>query len=158
VRQALMLALRLWPRLPAAAVERCPLLPSAPAAGAFTGAPHDAAAAAAAAAGFFRKPHLEALLPVLLATTQSHPRLHSLWPTLLALLLPGFTADKVRVWALKGWGLSVILTVGLCLFAAHLSVRPSIGLPACLPARVPPSSLRSSHLSVRPSIRLSVFL
>ncbi len=53
---------------------------------------------AGAAAAFFTAAHLQALLPVLRLTSGAHPRLHSLWPTLLALLLPGFSADRVR-WA-----------------------------------------------------------
>jgi DNA polymerase phi len=100
---ALLLALRLWPRLPAAAAEACPLLPAGFAAKKlpaqlFTdpSASAGSKAVAAAAAAFFSKQHLTSLLPVLRGTTQSHPRLHSVWPTLLALLIPGFTADKVR--------------------------------------------------------------
>lgn len=101
--EALLLALRHWPRLPATAAAACPLLPggfkakqlpaalfSDPAAAA------GSKAVAAAAAAFFTKQHLAALLPVLRATTAAHPRLHSVWPTLLALLIPGFSADKVR--------------------------------------------------------------
>lgn len=38
----------------------------------------------------------QALLPVLRASTAAHPRLHTLWPTLLALLLPGYTPAQVR--------------------------------------------------------------
>ena len=100
--EALLLALRLWPRLPPAVAAACPLLPpgfkakqlpaglfSAPAAAA------GSKAVAAAGAAFFTRQHLTALLPVLRSTTTSHPRLHSLWTTLLALLVPGFTADKV---------------------------------------------------------------
>ena len=101
--EALLLALRLWPRLPAAAAAACPLLPGGfkakqlPAA-LFTdpAAAAGSKAVAAAAAAFFTKQHLGALLPVLRGTTAAHPRLHSVWPTLLALLIPGFSADKVR--------------------------------------------------------------
>lgn len=101
--EALLLALRLWPRLPPAVAAACPLLPAGfkaqqlPAS-LFTD-PTTATgskAAAAAAAAFFSRQHLSTLLPVLRATTQAHPRLHSVWPTLLALLIPGFSADKVR--------------------------------------------------------------
>ena len=56
--------------------------------------PKDAAAAAAA---FFSEQHLQTVLPVLRGSSSSHPRLHSLWPTLFALLLPGFTAVKVEL-------------------------------------------------------------
>lgn len=102
--EALLLALRLWPRLPAASAASCPLLPGGfkakqlPAA-MFTdpAAAAGSKAVAAAAAAFFTKQHLTALLPVLRATTAAHPRLHSVWPTLLALLIPGFSADKVRL-------------------------------------------------------------
>jgi len=38
----------------------------------------------------------QALLPVLRASSVAHPRLHSLWPTLLALLLPGYALARVR--------------------------------------------------------------
>ena len=48
-----------------------------------------------AAAAFFSEQHLQILSPVLKGSSSSHPRLHSLWPTLLALLLPGFKAVKV---------------------------------------------------------------
>jgi hypothetical protein len=99
---ALLLALRLWPRLPAAWAEACPLLPAGFAAKklpaqlfADPSASAGSKAVAAVAAAFFSKQHLTSLLPVLRGTTQSHPRLHSVWPTLLALLIPGFTADKV---------------------------------------------------------------
>jgi DNA polymerase phi len=104
--EALMLALRLWPRLPPAVAARCPLLPAAAKQGgseplarnvwADPSAAAKSGAFAEASARFFSRQHLEALLPVLRATTQAHPRLHSLWPTLLALLMPGFSADKVR--------------------------------------------------------------
>lgn len=99
--EALLLALRLWPRLPPAAAAACPLLPAGckaklPAAlFADPAAAASSKAVAAAAAAFFSRDHLAALLPVLRATTQAHPRLHTLWPTLLALLIPGFSADKV---------------------------------------------------------------
>ena len=56
-----------------------------------------AAAAAAAAAAFFSEQHLQTVLPVLRGSSSSHPRLHSLWPTLFALLLPGFKAVKVQL-------------------------------------------------------------
>lgn len=100
--EALLLALRLWPRLPPAVAAACPLLP-----GGFKGKlpprlfsdPAAAAgnkAVAAAAAAFFTQPHLTSLLPVLRGTTAAHPRLHSVWPTLLALLIPGFSADRAQ--------------------------------------------------------------
>ena len=108
--QALLLAVRLWPMMPEDLRASCQLLPAATAAppkGFFTAgtgssthkkkskaASSDGAAGAAAA--FFTMAHLRSLLPVLRLTSGAHPRLHSLWPTLLALLLPGFSADRVR--------------------------------------------------------------
>lgn len=53
--------------------------------------------AAAAAAAFFSEEHLQTVLPVLRGSSSSHPRLHSLWPTLFALLIPGFKAVKVQL-------------------------------------------------------------
>lgn len=106
--EALLLALRLWPRLPPAVAAACPLLPSGVKAklprGLFTDpAAASSKGAAAAAAAFFSKQHLGALLPALRATTAAHPRLHSVWPTLLSLLIPGFSADKVRAACWLQW-------------------------------------------------------
>jgi hypothetical protein len=146
--QALLLALVLWPKLPASALAACRLLPAGvppPPEGLLAIGPGPGASAAAAAAttaaGFFTQPHLQAsepgsaalrpspqppackatravaparteparltapravaspapqaLLPVLLATSSAHPRLHSLWQHLLPLLLPGFRPRRV---------------------------------------------------------------
>jgi DNA polymerase phi len=97
--ESLLLALHLWPRLPPRTAAACPLLPrgAAPPADFFASpaAAAGSAPAAAAAAALFSRQHLAALLPALRATTAAHPRLHSVWPTLLALLMPGFSADKV---------------------------------------------------------------
>ena len=98
--QALLLAVRLWGRLPAAVTAACPLLPAGckpPPPTLFTN-PNVSAAKAAepAAAALFSETHLELLVPVLRGSTQSHPRLHGVWPTLLALLIPGFNPDKVH--------------------------------------------------------------
>ncbi|KAL6769432.1 hypothetical protein ACKKBG_A30985 [Auxenochlorella protothecoides x Auxenochlorella symbiontica] len=85
--EMLVIALGLWPILPAAVVEASPLLPSGaprPAPGYQTGA-----ATAAASAAFFAAPHLTTLVPLLTFTTANHPALHSLWTTLLAFLCPG---------------------------------------------------------------------
>jgi DNA polymerase phi len=94
--EALLLALRLWSRLPPALRAACPLLPpggaAAPAALFAAAGPLGAAdvkAAAAAAAAFFTDAHLRRVLPALRATSNAHPRLHSVWPALLALLNPG---------------------------------------------------------------------
>ena len=98
--EALLLALVLWPKLPPAAVKACKLLPAgtppppsevfSSAGGAPPAAGAVATAAAATAAGLFSKEHIKVLQPVLLATSASHPRLHTLWHYLLPLLLPGF--------------------------------------------------------------------
>ena len=101
--EMLLLALRLWPRLPATVVQACPLLPASPTASeglpaTLVGNPTTVAgstAAQSASSAFFARQHLTALLPVLRATTCSHPRLHGVWPVMLALLVPGFSADKV---------------------------------------------------------------
>ncbi len=159
--EALLLALRLWPRLPAAAVAACPLLPGGfkakqlPAA--MWSEPSVAAgskAVAAAAAAFFTKQHLAALLPVLRATTASHPRLHSVWPTLLALLIPGFSADKVRSLVLRLGRLGGVRRIRL--FAASESAAavacvafaPAAALAHRLPCRL---LLCSSGIFFNPS-------
>ena len=97
--QALLLALHLWPLLPESLLPEVKLLPAGakrPPAAFFSNpdAPRDAVAPATAA--FFAEEHLQQLLPVLRASSSSHPRLHSVWLTIFALLLPGFTAVKVR--------------------------------------------------------------
>lgn len=97
--QALLLALRLWPAMSAAVQAACPLLPDIriPGASAAWAAQRTTAfaASAEAAAAFFEPAHLAKLLPVFRGTTAAHPRLHSLWPTVLALLLPGFAPKRV---------------------------------------------------------------
>ena len=104
--QVLLLAVRLWAVMPEDMCASCQLLPrgsAAPPRGFFQRGNNadgsknnvDAGAAEAAAAAFFTAAHLESLLPVLRASSAAQPRLHSLWPTLLALLLPGFSADRV---------------------------------------------------------------
>ena len=98
--QALLLAVRLWSIMPADVRQKCLLLPDGcnPPPAAFFHAATNAEVSGApeAAAAFFTPQHVRTLLPVLRAASGAHPRLHSLWPSLLALLLPGFTADKVR--------------------------------------------------------------
>ncbi|GFR51036.1 hypothetical protein Agub_g13364, partial [Astrephomene gubernaculifera] len=101
--EALLLALVLWPHLPASVISSCRLLPpntpppppelfasasSQPLSAATT------AAAAATAAGFFTAEHLRRLLPLLLASSASHPRMHTLWRYVLPMLLPGFRPHK----------------------------------------------------------------
>ena len=95
-----MIALHLWSSLPKHLLQQVKLLPAnaqAPPAGYFTNADTQKDLAAPAAAAFFQQGHLQALLPVLRASSSSHPRLHSVWPTILALLPPGFTAVKVSL-------------------------------------------------------------
>ena len=96
--QALLLAVRLWGRLPSEVVAASPLLPEAkaPPPGFFTGSQKAGSVHPTAAAEvFFQPEHLRSIAGVLRDTTASHPRLHSVWPTILALLLPGFTPNKV---------------------------------------------------------------
>jgi DNA polymerase phi len=102
--EALLLALHLWPLMPADLLAASPLphsastppppvgFPQRPA----TTAAHRAAVARAASA-LFRHDYLAHILPALQETTCASPRLHSLWPTLLAFLLPGFTLQKSKV-------------------------------------------------------------
>ena len=93
---SLLLALRLWPHLPAEVAGRCPLLPE----GGGSRPPVDwcdgggaAAAAAAAASTLLTPAHAPSLAPALADAAGAHPRLHGAWTTLLALALPGFVAD-----------------------------------------------------------------
>ncbi len=81
--EALLAALALWPRLPAAAAAACPLLPAncrAPPPGCYDGTAASGSAAVKkqlqqAAAGVFTRQYLEKVRPVLQETTQfSHPR------------------------------------------------------------------------------------
>ncbi|GIL59964.1 hypothetical protein Vafri_14611, partial [Volvox africanus] len=104
--EALLLALVLWPKLPGSLLQTCHLLPAntpPPPAELFFGAsavrggvlsPAAAAAAALTAAGLFSREHLQLLTPALLATSGSHPRMHTLWQYLLPLLLPGFRPHR----------------------------------------------------------------
>ena len=97
--QVLFLALRLWGRLPADVTAQCSVLPQGvqpPAADFFTTSrPAAARHPEDAAAAFFSAEHLAKVLEPLRSSTASHPRLHSVWTTVLALLIPGFTPSKV---------------------------------------------------------------
>ena len=98
----LLLALRLWGSMPSTLLKQISLLPpnvQSASTDFFTvsDTPKGAAAAAVAAAAFFSEQHLQTVVPVLRGSSSSHPRLHSLWPTLFALLLPGFKAVKVQL-------------------------------------------------------------
>ena len=95
--QDLMLALRLWPSLPPDLVSGCPMLPGgcpAPGPGTFTGT-QDAQSASAAGLAFMTPAHLSRVGEALADASASHPRVHSVWLTLLSLLIPGFTPVKV---------------------------------------------------------------
>lgn len=104
--EALLVSLHLWGRLPQQLIAQLPLLPAgAPAPPrAYITLPRAekleaAAAAAPAAAAFFTAQHVQLLLPLLQTTSLTVPRLHSLWPALLALLVPGFILqheDRLR--------------------------------------------------------------
>jgi len=97
--EGLLLALRLWPRLRGDVRRGCALLPPAdapaPPRDAYSGAAN-AGAVARSAAAFFARPHLEAIAPVLVATTHAHPRMHLAWLHVLALLLPGFSVARAE--------------------------------------------------------------
>jgi len=97
--EALLLALRFWAALPAPTLKACRLLPKGaprPPPDLFTPSSSlpDPEASRAAAAAFFSAAHMTALRPILIASHASHPRLHLLWTTLFALLVPGFTVKK----------------------------------------------------------------
>ena len=86
--------------MPSALLKQTSLLPSdvrSPCTDFFTVSDTPKDAAAAAAAAFFSEQHLQTVLPVLRGSSSSHPRLHSVWPTVFALLLPGFKAVKVQL-------------------------------------------------------------
>ena len=92
-----MLALRLWRFMPAELRKASGLLPAcaaAPSAQVFTqGRNVKDKGDTAVAAALFSENHLDKVAPLLRPTTQGHPRLHTVWPTLLALLLPGYSAE-----------------------------------------------------------------
>eukprot|EP00897_Mesotaenium_endlicherianum_P003641 jgi/Mesen1/3304/ME000191S02441 len=79
--EALLLALKLWDKLPAPVSEACPLL-----------------AAPGSLEGLFTRAHLALLVPALKASSHSHPRVHPVWQALVNLLLPAAplapTVDK----------------------------------------------------------------
>lgn len=86
--------------MPSTLLQQTSLLPSnvqPPSTDFFTVSDTPKDAAAAAAAAFFSEQHLQTVLPVLRGSSSSHPRLHSVWPTVFALLLPGFKAVKVQL-------------------------------------------------------------
>lgn len=94
----MLLAVRLWARMPAGVQGDCALLPQQsppPPRAFFTAVPAVSPAPVAASAAFFSGRHLQALSEALVTSSLSHPRIHSLWFSLLALLLPGFTPTKV---------------------------------------------------------------
>ena len=66
--EAVYMALELADKLPSSAAARCAVLPRA------------------GLARLFDRAHITALLPALLASTAAHPRVHSVWATLVKLL------------------------------------------------------------------------
>ena len=99
--QALFLVLRLWSRSSPDFIATCPLIPpkaAPPSKTFFTNSKPDAGNHPVDAAdALFSPSHLQRLLSPLRLSSASHPRLHLIWPTLLALLIPGFTSSKVAV-------------------------------------------------------------
>lgn len=100
--ELLFITLRLWHNIPQQVLQHCQLLPQLPAAA--TPPPQqfwvqpsavERSRVAAAAAAVFSVQHVQVLVPCLLATSASHPRLHPVWGCLLALLVPGFVPVKV---------------------------------------------------------------
>jgi len=101
--EGLLLAVSLWGQLPEDIISSSHYLPissnnnkdSKPVKGFFTNKGKAPATttewnSAACASAFFSEKHLQKIANAMHATTSSSPRLHSLWPTLLSLLLPGF--------------------------------------------------------------------
>ncbi|KAL4543898.1 hypothetical protein Ndes2437B_g01704 [Nannochloris sp. 'desiccata'] len=102
--EALALALRLWQYMPKELIKACHVLPSnctsVPSSSLFIQDGQNNSNSTtkneknnnnnndqAVAAAFFSEAHLKKIQPVLRATTQGHPRLHIVWPTLVCLLL-----------------------------------------------------------------------
>ena len=81
------LAVSLWDRLPASLLPRCVALP---------GPAMDKAA-------LFERTHLAALLPALLTASSTHPRMHSCWGALLALLPRDAETEAASAQAVALW-------------------------------------------------------
>jgi DNA polymerase phi len=106
--EALELALRLWQYMPKELIKACHLLPAnctaVPSSSLFGEQKNGAIKAKknnssdqAVSAAFFSESHLKKIQPVLRATTQGHPRLHLVWPTVLSLLLEtGSNASEIN--------------------------------------------------------------
>ena len=98
--EALGLALRLWRDMPQDLKKACQMLPSCsavPSADLFShGRKQKDKNDATVAAAFFTESHLKKLLPVLKASSQGHPRVNTVWPTMLTLLLPGYVPEQVQ--------------------------------------------------------------
>lgn len=98
--EALALAIRLWRFMPQELKKICELLPSCsavPSAELFAhGRKQKDKNDKTVAAAFFSEGHLRKLLPVLRTTTQGHPRVNIVWPTMLTLLLPGYLPDQTE--------------------------------------------------------------
>lgn len=96
--EALALAVRLSGRMSAEQRNACTHLP--PGSPGFSAAVFNATnkkarskSDAAAAAAFFTEQHMRQLVPVLRSSTQAHPRLNVVWPTLLVALVPGYATS-----------------------------------------------------------------
>eukprot|EP00775_Hariotina_reticulata_P004051 gene4051-4298_t len=82
--EALFLALRLWHNLPPHSLQLFWQQPGIV----------QRQAVAAAAAAVFSAGWMQQLVPVLLASSSSYPRLHPVWGCLMALMIPGFVPIK----------------------------------------------------------------
>jgi len=118
--EALALALRLWQYMPKELIKACHVLPSnctsVPSSSLFTQDEQKNSNSTiknkkdsnnndqAVAAAFFSEAHLKKIQKILHATTQGHPRLHIVWPTLVSLLLKaasnnsGDVSEIVNFW------------------------------------------------------------
>lgn len=109
--EALALALRLWQYMPKELIKACHVLPSnctsVPSSSLFIQDGQNNSNSTtkneknnnnnndqAVAAAFFSEAHLKKIQPVLRATTQGHPRLHIVWPTLVCLLLEATSSNS----------------------------------------------------------------
>lgn len=147
--EALFLALRLWHNLPPQQLQRCDLLPAlragqAPPPALFWQQPGAVRrkAVAAAAAALFTAAHVQQLVPPLLLTSASHPRLHPVWGCLLALLVPGFTPLRVRCVQLLASSLACMTCRRCCMRMP--AEPPAPQLVAGLTSR---AALRLAHTS-----------
>ncbi|CAG9465467.1 unnamed protein product [Pedinophyceae sp. YPF-701] len=93
--EALLVAISLWDVLGGVS---CALLPEGAegeGVAAYLAAPGTAPHPRAAAAAFFAPAHLRSVAPALGRTTGCAPRMHSVWPVLVSLLVPGFRPRRL---------------------------------------------------------------